>query len=127
MEYCDIGSIFTYLREQINLDLLSRAEVLQQSARAVSFMHGQNPPIVHPDIKLGNILLKSEEKDVVAKKAEFGLSNRCDDRQLDSDSLFSHADFMTSVVGTPDCQAPEVIGVLEVQGPYGPSVHAISL
>jgi len=49
---------------------------LQQSLSALSFLHGKQPPVVHRDIKLANILVKSRtgDGDNHVVLGDFGLS-----------------------------------------------------
>ena len=47
---------------------------MHQSSSAISFMHGHNPPIIHRDIKLENMLMKRESGQDIVKLADFGAS-----------------------------------------------------
>jgi serine/threonine protein kinase len=42
-------------------------------ARALQFLHAQSPPIIHRDVKHGNVLLTTEDGRLVAKLCDFGL------------------------------------------------------
>jgi len=48
-------------------------KILQDVARAMHYLHSQNPPILHRDLKPGNILLETSDPPK-AKIADFGLS-----------------------------------------------------
>ena len=53
-----------------------------QSASAVEFMHGQNPPTIHRDIKPENILLKKEAGENTVKLSDFGVSRISEDTMM---------------------------------------------
>lgn len=42
-------------------------------ALALQFLHTQNPPIIHRDVKHGNVLLTQEGGRLTAKLCDFGL------------------------------------------------------
>jgi len=43
----------------------------------MSYLHSQNPPILHQDLKSSNILIVSQNGQPVAKIADFGMSRLC--------------------------------------------------
>mmetsp|Transcript_46259 Transcript_46259/g.116492 ORF Transcript_46259/g.116492 Transcript_46259/m.116492 type:complete len:564 (-) Transcript_46259:44-1735(-) len=69
-----------------------------EAARALAWLHGMKPPILHRDIKLSNILV---DQDMRVKVCDFGLSNR----------LKPGVDHIREKKprGTPLYMAPEVI------------------
>ena len=98
MEYCDFGDLNMFTeRFQQKLDIAKKVKIMVQISEGVAFLHHQN--IVHRDIKPGNILLRSENRNVVAKLGDFGLSKFLDP----NDRTFS----MSSNVGTKWFKAPE--------------------
>ncbi|KAF2749609.1 kinase-like protein [Sporormia fimetaria CBS 119925] len=63
------------------LEIISDDEVvliLRQGLLALTYLHGQTPPIVHRDIKPQNILVQSRDP-LHIKLADFGLSKASDD------------------------------------------------
>jgi serine/threonine protein kinase len=58
-----------------------RAKILIHVARGLVYMHSLNPPVVHRDVKCGNVLLQtvkntaSQEETLVAKVSDFGKLN----------------------------------------------------
>ena len=57
MEFCDGGDIDGYMKaNDVNLEL--RFKFIFESADALCHMHNQSVPVVHRDIKPGNILIK---------------------------------------------------------------------
>jgi serine/threonine protein kinase len=85
MEYCDGGSLFDQLHAADRLGAYTHKlnvvnnidrclEVAFQCARAVAWLHGKAPPVVHGDIKSGNFLLvrrESERETSQVDEAEF--------------------------------------------------------
>ena len=49
-----------------------RVTVASDVARGLSFLHRQEPPLIHQDIKSANILLRGSGTSLVAKLADFG-------------------------------------------------------
>jgi len=66
---------------------------------AISFLHGCRPPVIHRDIKPGNLLLTAEGH---LKVSDFGLSKIFEGAQLGAYQ-------MTGVTGTLRYMAPEVM------------------
>ncbi|GMH84199.1 hypothetical protein TrST_g13486 [Triparma strigata] len=66
-----------------------------QIARGCAFLHAQNPPIVHRDLKCANVLISN---DLTAKITDFG----------ESRALSEQDEATLTTVGTPYFMAPEV-------------------
>ena len=66
---------------------------------AIAFLHGCRPPVIHRDIKPGNLLLTAEGH---LKVSDFGLSKIFEGAQLGAYQ-------MTGVTGTLRYMAPEVM------------------
>ncbi|KAG1697952.1 hypothetical protein DVH05_015436 [Phytophthora capsici] len=96
IEYFPLGDLQRYLKK--NSDLLSWARdkiyMALGVARALEYLHGYSPPIIHRDLKSKNILLTRQ---LEAKVIDFGVSRG----RLDNT--------MTAGVGTPYWTAPEVL------------------
>lgn len=79
LEYLPCGN----LREAHRQQRLSEPEILgfaEQALLALTFLHGQDPPIAHRDIKPENILLKSRSP-LYIKLGDFGLSKQVPELQ----------------------------------------------
>eukprot|EP00249_Psilotum_nudum_P022885 c28677_g1_i3 orf=316-1476(-) len=73
-EYIPNGTLRDCLSGQngVLMDWQTRVQLALDSAKGLSYLHtAANPPIIHRDIKSGNILL---DENFVAKVADFGLS-----------------------------------------------------
>ncbi|ETP35138.1 TKL/DRK protein kinase [Phytophthora nicotianae P10297] len=96
IEYFPLGDLQKYLKR--NADLLSWARdkihMAVGVARALEYLHGYSPPIIHRDLKSKNILLTRQ---LEAKVIDFGVSRG----RLDNT--------MTAGVGTPFWTAPEIL------------------
>ncbi|KAL3660803.1 hypothetical protein V7S43_014205 [Phytophthora oleae] len=96
IEYFPLGDLQRYLKK--NSDLLSWAKdkiyMAIGVARALEYLHGYSPPIIHRDLKSKNILLTRQ---LEAKVIDFGVSRG----RLDNT--------MTAGVGTPYWAAPEIL------------------
>ena len=99
MEYCDQGDLNDYFinNNAATKDVERKAKVMKQIADGIAFLHDED--IVHRDLKPGNILIRTNERDVVVKLSDFGLS-----KMLDPEDLTSA---MSSDVGTMMFKAPE--------------------
>lgn len=114
MEYCGRGDLDHYMK-RYTPDLDRQLKIMYQCACAVSHMHNQDDPIVHRDIKPGNILFKEEDKKEVVKMADFGLT-----KALESDGGTAA---LTTQVGTMAFMAPEVYAGVK----YDESVDTFAL
>ncbi|KAK4152080.1 kinase-like domain-containing protein [Chaetomidium leptoderma] len=68
------------LKPRLPLPYLQSLDVIHQCLSALTYLHGQNPPIVHRDIKPENILVDDGPKGIHIKLADFGFSR--EDRNL---------------------------------------------
>lgn len=103
LEYVPCGSL-----EGLELSLEESMTVLCQGLSALTDLHGREVPIVHRDIKPGNILLQSADP-LHIKLTDFGLSRASND--------------LTTLCGTPLYLAPEVY----TKTSYTPAVDIWSL
>ena len=103
-EYCPGGNLHELLfkKKHIDLSWKLRKQFLLQIAIGMNFLHTNNPPILHRDLKSLNIFLTNDIKkstDVTdVKIADFGLSIR-----------YEKNCNLTERVGTCLWMAPEVI------------------
>ena len=108
MEYCDLGHLGSYLKENPNLDFESRLKIMQQSTSAVAYMHRQKPPIIHRDIKPENVLLKNEHHVHTVKISDFGVSKVCENGIQDYMKDFFQRKLMKTTCGSHFFLAPEL-------------------
>jgi len=59
MDFCDKGDLDQYVCENIPT-MNTKLQIMFQIACAIAHMHGASPPMIHRDIKPGNILLFRE-------------------------------------------------------------------
>eukprot|EP01102_Stenamoeba_stenopodia_P009474 TRINITY_DN2796_c0_g2_i2.p1 TRINITY_DN2796_c0_g2~~TRINITY_DN2796_c0_g2_i2.p1 ORF type:complete len:572 (-),score=128.79 TRINITY_DN2796_c0_g2_i2:239-1954(-) len=95
-EFMNRGSLWDVLHNyQIPLDWRLIFKMAIDAAKGMTYLHGDKPPIIHRDLKSGNILIDSS---FTAKIADFGLSK-----------IKDITNQMTGQTGTPGYMAPEVI------------------
>jgi formylglycine-generating enzyme required for sulfatase activity len=70
MQYCSKGSLFKRIGEISEMEL---ARFMQQSASALNYLHQQDPPIIHQDIKPDNFLIDNNGNYLLA---DFGISSK---------------------------------------------------
>eukprot|EP00980_Cylindrotheca_fusiformis_P000777 scaffold184_cov125-Cylindrotheca_fusiformis.AAC.12 len=91
MEFMEHGSLQEVLLNPtmvIESDLI--LHILKDIAQGVRFLHSSDPPLIHGDLKSGNVLIDSKFR---AKLSDFGLSKRKPDK----------------ATGTPLWMAPELL------------------
>ncbi|KAE9409499.1 kinase-like protein [Gymnopus androsaceus JB14] len=71
--WCDNGTISSYLKRKPRAD---RLKLVIQVASGVAYLHHFEPPVVHGDLKGGNILVDAHEQAVIT---DFGLSKVMED------------------------------------------------
>ncbi|KAF0683262.1 Aste57867_24694 [Aphanomyces stellatus] len=99
LEYMEHGDMHSVLHSALGRSFVWSDPLLKMAIGAVSgmlYLHSQEPPIVHRDLKSVNLLCSAT---FGCKVSDFGLSRRY---KKDLDAL-------TTVVGTPFWLAPEVI------------------
>jgi serine/threonine protein kinase len=109
MEYCDYGDLTNLLRgNNFSRNIFNGFteniihKFLLDTSDALLYLHSQG--IIHRDIKLQNILIKSEDGSFIFKISDFGFS--CNIPTTASDS--SHKKYF-KLCGTPYYMAPEMI------------------
>ena len=69
MEYCDKGSLYSWLRTAEATSWTERLRISRELAKGLLFLHGKG--IIHRDLKSPNVLL---DRTLTAKISDFGLS-----------------------------------------------------
>ena len=126
LEYCDLGTLKEYLSRTPALDLIVKVKMMLQSASSVAFMHRQDPPVIHRDIKLENIMMKREDGEAIVKLTDFGLSKICDQEQALS-KAFHEGQYMTTTCGSQYYMAPEFSAEFKCGVKYDASVDTFAL
>ena len=70
MQFCHQGSVFGKIGEMSETEL---AQFMQQAASALNYLHQQDPPIIHQDIKPDNFLIDNQGNFLLA---DFGISSK---------------------------------------------------
>ena len=70
MQYCPKGSLVKRIGETTEQEL---AHFMQQAVSALAYLHKQDPPIIHQDIKPDNFLIDGEGNYLLA---DFGISSK---------------------------------------------------
>lgn len=107
-EFCAGGTVFELIYNQPEVELVwaQQLKMCTDVARAVNYLHGFNPQIIHRDLKSLNLLLAwrivSSTDAAMVKVTDFGLARLCEDNGQSGSSA------MTRKVGTLNWMAPEV-------------------
>ncbi|KZV87857.1 kinase-like protein [Exidia glandulosa HHB12029] len=98
--WCSNGDINSYLRSQFQNPALRELQyrLLLQVLRGLEYLHSHTPPIVHADLKGGNILISDEGE---AQLCDFGMASM-------RDETMSATYPSSSVGGTCRWMAPEL-------------------
>lgn len=84
-EFCSGGSLFSLLHEKrsITLSLKQKHRMALDIAKGMNYLHTQEPPILHRDLKSLNLLVyepvKGGDDFIQIKITDFGLSRHNDD------------------------------------------------
>jgi WD40 repeat protein/serine/threonine protein kinase len=96
MEYLQGQNLRQYLRDKGPLPLLEVLEIARQVAKALSYAHMHNPPVIHRDIKPSNIMVEDGSGRVVV--TDFGIAKELDESDMTRSGV---------VLGTLNYCAPE--------------------
>jgi serine/threonine protein kinase len=80
MEYAAGGELYKYVEEKKRLTETEARRIFQQIVNAMSYCH--NRGIVHRDLKLENVLFKTEG-DLLVKVVDFGIAGVCEGSKKD--------------------------------------------
>jgi len=78
MEYASGGTLYSYLRANKPLSIEKALEFGKEICSGLAAAHSQKPPIIHRDIKPQNIVVTTNETEIVLKLADFGLAKNID-------------------------------------------------
>lgn len=97
MEYCSKGNLYENIEKQRKkcFDAKTVANYVKDLASAIYYLHNMDPPIIHRDIKLENVLLHADGS---IKLTDFGWSN-----------YISEDEVRDTFCGTPVYLAPEMV------------------
>jgi len=111
MELVNGGELFNKIVEKGSYSEEEARNVIRQLIEGVDYLH--NKGIAHRDLKPENLLCSENERGMVIKIADFGLSK-----------AFLNGSMLGTSCGTPDYAAPEV---LRMEGTYDNSVDMWSV
>ena len=106
MPYCDRGDLNRYLTNYADMPIGKRFIMMYHLANAVSCLHRHTPPIIHRDIKPGNVLVKCINGEDCVMLTDFGYAKLYDYNMSITDSLV-YRDYHDSLKGTSSFMAPE--------------------
>ena len=113
LERCQSMTLAGLLRRRKRLDEMECASYLRQIIAALQYLHGVR--VVHRDLKLSNILLASNDGSV--KLGDFGLACRLHDDE----------DRKTTICGTPNYIAPEVLAGKSIGHSYEVDIWSVGV
>lgn len=108
------GELLDRVTERGNYTEREAAAIIRQILDGVTYLHAQG--IVHRDLKLENMIMANERDDSPVKIADFGLSK-----------FFSPETVLSTMCGSPQYVAPEVLGVGDGNKEYSPAVDMWSV
>lgn len=103
MEHCDLGSLTSFINKNYPYGFMPKElveHILKEALKGLWYLHSERC-IVHRDIKLDNILLKTNPKDRMkpfVKLADLGVAKM----------IISEDEIPQTTCGTPEMMAPEI-------------------
>lgn len=108
------GELLDRVTEKGNYTEKDAASIIRQILSGVAYLHSKG--IVHRDLKLENMIMLDDRDDSPVKIADFGLSK-----------FFSADNVLSTMCGSPQYVAPEVLGVGDGVKEYSPAVDMWSV
>uniref|UniRef100_A0A383VKX5 Protein kinase domain-containing protein n=1 Tax=Tetradesmus obliquus TaxID=3088 RepID=A0A383VKX5_TETOB len=108
------GELLDRVTEKGNYTEMDAAHIIRQILQGVQYLHSHG--IVHRDLKLENMVMLNQLDDSPVKIADFGLSK-----------FFSNDNVLSTMCGSPQYVAPEVLGVGDGLKEYSPAVDMWSV
>ncbi|XP_072029817.1 serine/threonine-protein kinase tousled-like 2 isoform X2 [Amphiura filiformis] len=84
LEYCSGSDLDIYLKMHKTISEREARSIILQMVSALKYLSEIKPPVIHYDLKPGNILLGQGSTIGDIKITDFGLSKRCEDEFYDS-------------------------------------------
>lgn len=84
LEYCPGNDLDFYLKQHKTIAEREAKSIIAQVVHALKYLNERKPPIIHYDLKPGNILLMSGHVSGEIKLTDFGLSKIMDDEHYNS-------------------------------------------
>lgn len=87
LEYCEGNDLDFYLKQNKSIPEKEARSIVSQTVSALRYLNEIKPPVIHYDLKPGNILLGSGSVSGEIKITDFGLSKIMDDENITSDGM----------------------------------------
>ncbi|KAL5006577.1 hypothetical protein ScPMuIL_015383 [Solemya velum] len=87
LEYCEGNDLDFYLKQNKSIPEKEARSIVSQTVSALRYLNEIKPPVIHYDLKPGNLLLGSGSVSGEIKITDFGLSKIMDDENLTSDGM----------------------------------------
>ncbi|XP_038044627.1 serine/threonine-protein kinase tousled-like 2 [Patiria miniata] len=84
LEYCPGNDLDFYLKQHKIIGEREARSIMMQTISALKYLNERKPPVIHYDLKPGNILLSSGNVSGEIKITDFGLSKIMDDDHFNS-------------------------------------------
>lgn len=118
LEYCEGNDLDFFLKQHKTIPEKESRSIIMQTVSALRYLNVNiRPPVIHYDLKPGNILLGTGEHSGEIKITDFGLSKQMDEDNYDPDHGM---DLTSQGAGTYWYLPPEVF----VQGPNPPKISS---
>uniref|UniRef100_A0A8C2YX05 Protein kinase domain-containing protein n=1 Tax=Cyclopterus lumpus TaxID=8103 RepID=A0A8C2YX05_CYCLU len=123
LEYCDGNDLDFYLKQNKLMSEKEGRSIVMQIINALKYLNHIRPPIIHYDLKPGNILLVNGTACGEIKITDFGLSKIMDDDSYNSTHLPAFKPILISCCDRPPKISNKVdvwsVGVIFYQSLYG--------
>ncbi|KAK2173040.1 hypothetical protein NP493_908g00022 [Ridgeia piscesae] len=86
LEYCDGNDLDFYLKQNKSIPEKEARSIIVQTVSALRYLNQINPPVIHYDLKPGNILLGTGSVSGEIKITDFGLSKIMDNDSYNPDN-----------------------------------------
>ncbi|KAK9840122.1 hypothetical protein WJX74_003832 [Apatococcus lobatus] len=108
------GELLDRITERGNYNETDARNLITQVLDGVAYLHASG--IVHRDLKLENMLMVNQEDPCPIKIADFGLSK-----------FFNPGSVLSTMCGSPQYVAPEILGISDGAQAYSPAVDMWSV
>ncbi|CAM4939423.1 unnamed protein product [Rotaria socialis] len=118
LEYCDGNDLDFFLKQNKTIPEKEARSIIMQTINALKYLNSEiKPPVIHYDLKPGNVLLGRGNNSGEIKITDFGLSKQMHEDAFDADDGM---DLTSQGAGTYWYLPPEVF----VQGPNPPKISS---